>query len=64
MLGTDFVLKSLVADGVSYLFIVPGGLVDRFLPALRRVPELTHVVVAQKGGAAFSDEVPVPTMSA
>ena len=33
MLGTDFVLKSVAADGVAYLFIVPGGLVDPGSPS-------------------------------
>jgi acetolactate synthase-1/2/3 large subunit len=51
--GTDFVLRSLVADGVTHLFMVPGGLVDPFLPALGRVPELMPIVAAQEGGAAF-----------
>jgi acetolactate synthase-1/2/3 large subunit len=53
VLGTDFVLRSLVTDGVTHLFLVPGGLVDPFLPALGRVPELTPIVAAHEGGAAF-----------
>jgi len=53
MLGTDFILKTLAADGIDRLFMVPGGLIDSFLPALGRVPELTPVVAAHEGGAAY-----------
>lgn len=53
MLGTDFILRSLVADGVDHLFLVPGGLVDPFMPAIGRVPGITPVVAAQEGGAAY-----------
>lgn len=53
MLGTDFILRTLAADGIDHLFMVPGGLVDPFLPALGRVPALTPVVAAHEGGAAY-----------
>ncbi len=53
MLGTDFILRTLVADEIDHLFLVPGGLVDPFLPALGRVSGITPVVAAQEGGAAF-----------
>jgi len=53
MLGTDFILRSLVADGIGHLFLVPGGLVDPFMPAIGRVPELMPVVAAQEGGATY-----------
>ena len=53
MLGTDYILRSLVADGIDHLFMVPGGLIDPFLPALGRVPEITPIVAAQEGGAAY-----------
>lgn len=52
MQGADFVLRSLVADGVDHLFMMTGGLVDPFLPAIARVPEITPVVAAHEGGAA------------
>ncbi len=51
--GTDYVLRSVAANGVDHLFLVPGGLVDPFMPALARVPELTPVVAAHEAGAAF-----------
>ena len=53
MNGADFVLRSLVQDGVDVLFLVPGGLVDPFLPAIARTTGLAPVVAAQEGGAAF-----------
>ena len=52
MQGTEFLLRSLVADGVDHLFMMTGGLVDPFLPAFESVPELTPVVAAHEGGAA------------
>lgn len=51
--GTEFLLRSLVADGVEYLFTVPGGLIDPFYGALEQVGELKPVVAAQEGGAAY-----------
>jgi acetolactate synthase-1/2/3 large subunit len=53
MKGTEFILRSLVSDGIDHLFMVPGGLIDPFLPALQNVPEIRPVVAAQEGGAAF-----------
>ena len=52
MKGTEFLLRSLVEDGVDHLFMMTGGLVDPFLPALAEVPEITPVVAAHEGGAA------------
>jgi acetolactate synthase-1/2/3 large subunit len=51
--GTDFILDALVREGLTQLFMVPGGLVDPFLPALARQPKLTPIVAAQEGGAAY-----------
>src|SRR5215475_10235258 len=52
-LGTDFILNALVEEGLTHLFMVPGGLVDPFLPALARQPKLTPIVAAHEGGAAY-----------
>ena len=52
--GTEFVLRSIVADGVDHVFMIPGGLIDPFYPALQAVPELRPIVTAQEGGAAFA----------
>ncbi len=52
-LGTDFILGALAQEGLDHLFMVPGGLVDPFLPALARQPRLRPIVAAQEGGAAY-----------
>jgi acetolactate synthase I/II/III large subunit len=52
-LGTDYVLKALAEEGLGHLFMVPGGLVDPFLPALARQTRLTPVVAAHEGGAVY-----------
>ena len=51
--GTDFILDALVHEGLDHLFVVPGGLVDPFLPALARHPGLHPIVAAHEGGAAY-----------
>ncbi len=53
MLGADFILDGIAREGVEYLFMVPGGLIDPMLPALGRQSALTPVVAAQEGGAAY-----------
>lgn len=53
MLGSDFILKCLAKEGVDHIFMVPGGLVDPFLPALGRQTVLKPIVAAQEGGAAY-----------
>jgi acetolactate synthase-1/2/3 large subunit len=52
-LGTDYILDALVAEGLGHLFMVPGGLVDPFLPALARQGKLTPVIAAHEGGAVY-----------
>ncbi len=51
--GTDFILDALIREGLDHLFMVPGGLVDPFLPALSRHPGLKPIVAAHEGGAAY-----------
>ena len=51
--GTDFILDALARESLTHLFLVPGGLVDPFLPALARHPELCPIVAAHEGGAAY-----------
>jgi acetolactate synthase I/II/III large subunit len=51
--GTDFILNALVQEGLTHLFMVPGGLVDPFLPALARYPKLQPIIAAHEGGAAY-----------
>jgi acetolactate synthase I/II/III large subunit len=52
-LGTDYILDALVAEGLAHLFMVPGGLVDPFLPALARRTKITPVIAAHEGGAVY-----------
>ncbi len=51
--GSDFILNALVQEGLTHLFLVPGGLVDPFLPALARQAKLQPIVAAHEGGAAY-----------
>ena len=51
--GTDFVLNALIREGLDHLFMVPGGLVDPFLPALARQARLMPMVATHEGGAVF-----------
>jgi thiamine pyrophosphate-dependent acetolactate synthase large subunit-like protein len=53
ILGTDYILEALAAEGLGHLFMVPGGLVDPFLPVLARQKKLTPVVAAHEGGAVY-----------
>src|SRR5262245_39104120 len=52
-LGTDYLLAALADEGLRHLFMVPGGLVDPFLPALARQTRLTPIVAAHEGGAVY-----------
>ena len=52
-LGTDYVLNALAEEGLGHLFVVPGGLIDPFLPALARQAALKPVVAAHEGGAVY-----------
>jgi acetolactate synthase I/II/III large subunit len=52
-LGTDFLLGALADEGLSHLFMVPGGLVDPFLPALARQSRLKPIIAAHEGGAVY-----------
>ena len=40
-------------EGLSHVFLVPGGLIDPFLPALSATAGLTPIVAAHEGGAAY-----------
>ena len=51
--GSDFILDALVKESLTHLFLVPGGLVAPFLPALARHPKLQPIVAAHEGGAAY-----------
>lgn len=53
MEGTDYILDCLSKENITHLFLVPGGLVDPFLPALNRQKSLIPIVAAHEGGAAY-----------
>jgi len=53
MLGTDYILDALETEEVDHLFMVPGGLIDPFLPALGRQNYVRPIVAAHEGGAAY-----------
>ncbi|HZO45205.1 MAG TPA: thiamine pyrophosphate-binding protein [Xanthobacteraceae bacterium] len=52
-LGTDFILNALAQEGLRHLFMVPGGLIDPFMPALTRQSALTPIIAAHEGGAVY-----------
>lgn len=53
MLGVEYILDSLSKEKLDHIFMVPGGLVDPFLPALGKQTTLKPIVAAQEGGAAY-----------
>lgn len=53
MTGNEYVLRALAAEGMKNIFLVPGGLIDPFLPVFAKVPEIKPIVAAQEGGAAY-----------
>lgn len=53
MLATDFIIDCLAEEKLDHLFLVPGGLVDPFLPALGRQSTIKPIVAAHEGGAAY-----------
>ena len=52
MQTTQYLLETFRTEGLSHVFLVPGGLIDPFLPALSSTPGITPVVAAHEGGAA------------
>lgn len=53
MNGASYVIRSLVAEGVDHVFMVPGGMNDPFMPAMTETRGLHTVVAAHEGGAAY-----------
>ncbi len=52
MKNTELCLAALREEGLDHVFLVPGGLIDPFLPALAQTGGLTPIVAAHEGGAA------------
>lgn len=48
-----YLLDVFRTEGLSHIFLVPGGLIDPFLPALSAAPGITPIVAAHEGGAAY-----------
>jgi acetolactate synthase-1/2/3 large subunit len=52
MLTTEYLLEAFRQEGITHVFLVPGGLIDPFLPALAGTPGITPIVACHEGGAA------------
>ena len=53
MKTTAYYLNALAREGLTHVFLVPGGLIDPFLEDLTRTSGLTAVVAAHEGGATY-----------
>jgi acetolactate synthase I/II/III large subunit len=53
MITTQYLLEALRGEGITHVFLVPGGLVDPFLPALAATEGITPIVACHEGGAAY-----------
>jgi acetolactate synthase-1/2/3 large subunit len=51
--GASYVVRSLAAEGVDHVFMVPGGMNDPFMPAMAETVGVRPVVAAHEGGAAY-----------
>lgn len=49
----QMILEGIKQQGISHVFMVPGGLIDPFLATFDLVPGITPIVAAQEGGAAY-----------
>jgi acetolactate synthase I/II/III large subunit len=49
----EYLLGALRAEGLTHVFMVPGGLIDGFYPALALTPGLTPIVATHEAGAAY-----------
>jgi acetolactate synthase I/II/III large subunit len=53
MQTTQFLVEALKTEGITYVFAVPGGLLDPFLPTLSSTSGVTPVIAAHEGGATY-----------
>ena len=51
--GADLVVKNLEAQGVNYVFGIPGAKIDRVFDSLEDAPSIETVVVRHEANAAF-----------
>ncbi|RDI37275.1 thiamine pyrophosphate-binding protein [Aquicella lusitana] len=49
----QFLLDALHAEGISYAFLVPGGLIDPLLEALATNVHIKPIIACHEGGAAY-----------
>ncbi|MFA6915007.1 MAG: thiamine pyrophosphate-binding protein [Parachlamydiales bacterium] len=49
----EVLLNMLSLEGIRHIFMVPGGLIDPFLTAFDSGIDITPIVAAQEGGAAY-----------
>jgi acetolactate synthase-1/2/3 large subunit len=52
MLTTNYILEAFRCEGITHVFLVPGGLIDPFLPALDAITGIMPIVAGHEGGAA------------
>ena len=50
---TAYLLEAFRIEGLSHVFLVPGGMIDPFLPAFSATDGITPIVAAHEGGAAY-----------
>ncbi len=53
MKATDYILNALLQEKLDHVFMVPGGLIDNFYPALCATPGIRFIVAAHEAGAAY-----------
>lgn len=53
MKATEFLLDVLQKEGITHLFLVPGGYIDPIISALQKAPRIKAIVAAHEGGATF-----------
>ncbi|MHB8233419.1 MAG: thiamine pyrophosphate-binding protein [Solirubrobacteraceae bacterium] len=53
MNGASFLVRSLAAEGVDHVFMVPGGMNDPFMPAMTETADVRAIVAAHEAGAAY-----------
>ena len=57
MKGTQYLLRAIRAEGVEYLFMLPGGVVDEFYPDLTDGSSVRPIVAAQEGTILYRQSV-------
>jgi acetolactate synthase-1/2/3 large subunit len=53
MKATQYILHAISAEGITHVFMVPGGLIDPFYPELGEPSGIQPIVAAHEGGAAY-----------